>query len=334
MKALVQDIYGTSDVLRLEEVDRPEPAAGEVLVRIAAASVNAADWHIMRGEPRIARLMDRSIFGRKGPRERIRGRDFAGIIEAVGPGVTGWQVGDKVLGEDDATLAEYAAVPQACLARKPEALSFEDAAALPLAAVTADLCLTRGGVAGRAPGAGHRRVGRRGHVRRTARRRPRRHRHRRLQHPQPRPGDVARRRRRSSTTPARTSPASGVVRRRARPGRQPEAARPAPRRRPGRQAGAVGRRQPGRGHVPRPGRADGQGRALRPPPRPARADPAGHAGCGAAHRARRNGHARRNPPRDRPHLPARRRRRRRSGTSRWNTPAARSSSRSEGSLFR
>jgi NADPH:quinone reductase-like Zn-dependent oxidoreductase len=144
MKALVQDVYGTSEVLRIEDVDRPSAAAGEVLVRIAAASVNAADWHIMRGEPRIARLMDRNIFGRKGPRQRIRGRDFAGTIEAVGPGVTGWQVGDAVLGEDDATLAEYAAVPTGCLARKPDALSFEAAAALPLAALTADLCLTQG----------------------------------------------------------------------------------------------------------------------------------------------------------------------------------------------
>ena len=146
MKALVQDIYGTSDVLRLDDVARPEPASGEVLVRIAAASVNAADWHIMRGEPRIARLMDRRTFGRDGPRERIRGRDFAGTVEALGPGVTGWQVGDEVLGEDDATLAEYAAVAQGCLARKPEPLSFEEAAALPLAATTADLCLTRGGL--------------------------------------------------------------------------------------------------------------------------------------------------------------------------------------------
>ena len=146
MKALVQDVYGTSDVLRLEEVARPEPAAGEVLVRIAAASVNAADWHIMRGEPRVARLMDRRIFGRRGPNERIRGRDLAGTVEALGPGVTGWQVGDEVLGEDDATFAEYAAVPAACLAAKPPGLSFEDAAALPLAATTADLCLTRGGV--------------------------------------------------------------------------------------------------------------------------------------------------------------------------------------------
>ena len=89
MQALVQDVYGTSAVLRLDEVNRPEPAAGQVLVRVAAASVNAADWHIMRGEPRIARLMDRSIFGRTGPRQRIRGRDFAGTIDAVGAGRDG-----------------------------------------------------------------------------------------------------------------------------------------------------------------------------------------------------------------------------------------------------
>ena len=94
MKALVQDVYGTSDVLRLEDVDRPEPAAGEVLVRVAAASVNAADWHVMRGEPKVARLMNPGTFGRTGPRQRIRGRDVAGTIEALGPGVTGWQVGD------------------------------------------------------------------------------------------------------------------------------------------------------------------------------------------------------------------------------------------------
>jgi NADPH:quinone reductase-like Zn-dependent oxidoreductase len=146
MQAVVQDVYGTSAVLRLDEVDRPEPAAGQVLVRVTAASVNAADWHIMRGEPRIARLMDRSIFGRTGPRQRIRGRDFAGTIDAVGPGVPAWKVGDDVLGEDEASLAEYAAVDQSCLARKPDALSFDEAAAMPLAATTADLCLRQGGV--------------------------------------------------------------------------------------------------------------------------------------------------------------------------------------------
>ncbi|WP_377644833.1 NAD(P)-dependent alcohol dehydrogenase [Oryzobacter terrae] len=146
MKALVQDRYGTSDVLRVDDVARPEPGEGEVLVRVAAASLNAADWHIMRGEPRVARLMDRRVFGRTGPRERIRGRDVSGTIEAVGPGVTSWLVGDEVLGEDGATLAEYVVVPQTCLATKPPGLSFEEAAALPLAATTADLCLTSGGV--------------------------------------------------------------------------------------------------------------------------------------------------------------------------------------------
>ncbi len=108
MQAMVQDVYGTADVLRLEDVERPEPAAGQVLVRVAAASVNAADWHVMRGEPKIARLMNPATFGRTGPRQRIRGRDFAGTVEALGPGVTGWNVGDEVLGEDDATFAEYA----------------------------------------------------------------------------------------------------------------------------------------------------------------------------------------------------------------------------------
>ena len=146
MKALVQDVYGTADVLRLEDVERPEPVAGQVLVRVGAASVNAADWHVLRGEPKVARLMNPGTFGRTGPHERIRGRDFAGTIEALGPGVTGWQVGDEVLGEDTETLAEYAAVAVGCLARKPEGLSFQEAAALPLAATTADLCLTRGRV--------------------------------------------------------------------------------------------------------------------------------------------------------------------------------------------
>lgn len=151
MKALVQDIYGTSDVLRLDEVADPAPGPGEVLVRVVAASVNAADWHIMRGEPRVARLMDRTMFGRKAPREPIRGRDFAGVVEAVGPDVLGWHVGDEVLGEHEATFAELVAVPASCLVRKPAGLSFEQAAALPLAAVTADLCLTAGAVR-----AGHR----------------------------------------------------------------------------------------------------------------------------------------------------------------------------------
>ena len=107
MRALVQDRYGTSEVLRVCDVPRPVPADGEVLVRLEAASVNARDWHIMRGEPRIARLMDRSIFGWRGPRVRVRGTDFAGVVEEVGPSVSDWTVGDRVFGQANATLAEY-----------------------------------------------------------------------------------------------------------------------------------------------------------------------------------------------------------------------------------
>ena len=141
MRALVQDRYGTSDVLRVCDVPRPVPADGEVLVRLEAASVNARDWHIMRGEPRIARLMDRSIFGWRGPRVRVRGTDFAGVVEGVGPSVADWAVGDRVFGEASATLAEYVVAPVGAMARVPVGVSMEQAAALPLAATTALECL-------------------------------------------------------------------------------------------------------------------------------------------------------------------------------------------------
>ncbi|HEX5862548.1 MAG TPA: alcohol dehydrogenase catalytic domain-containing protein, partial [Nocardioides sp.] len=121
-----------------------------MLVRVEAASVNARDWHIMRGEPRIARFMDRSIFGWRGPRVRVRGTDYAGVIEAVGREAGEWVVGDRVFGEADATFAEYAAAPVAAMARIPEGTTMEEAAALPLAATTALECLR---AADPAPGA-------------------------------------------------------------------------------------------------------------------------------------------------------------------------------------
>lgn len=134
MKAIVQDRYGSADVLELREVERPVPAAGEVLVRVRASSVNAADWHIMRGDPYFARL----FLGLKGPKARIRGLDFAGVIEAVGPGVSGMlQVGDEVFGEVEGAFAEYVRVPAALVERKPVNLTFEQAATLPLAGNTA-----------------------------------------------------------------------------------------------------------------------------------------------------------------------------------------------------
>jgi len=142
MRALVQDCYGPPNVLHLAQVARPVPAEGEVLVRVEAASVNARDWHIMRGEPRIARLMDRSIFDWGAPRVRVRGTDFAGVVEGVGSGVRDWAVGDRVFGEASATLAEYVAAPVNAMARVPEGATMEQAAALPLAGTTALECLS------------------------------------------------------------------------------------------------------------------------------------------------------------------------------------------------
>ncbi|MGW6929412.1 NAD(P)-dependent alcohol dehydrogenase [Lentzea sp. NPDC054927] len=134
MKAIIQDRYGSADVLELREVERPVPAAGEVLVRVRASSVNAADWHIMRGDPYFARL----FLGLRGPKSRIRGMDFAGVIEAVGPGVSGMlQVGDEVFGEVEGSFAEYVRVPAGLVERKPVNLTYEQTATLPLAGNTA-----------------------------------------------------------------------------------------------------------------------------------------------------------------------------------------------------
>jgi NADPH:quinone reductase-like Zn-dependent oxidoreductase len=105
-----------------------------VLVRVRASSVNAADWHIMRGDPYFARL----FLGLRGPKSRIRGLDFAGVIEAVGPGVSGMlQVGDEVFGEVEGAFAEYVRVSAQLVERKPANLTFEQAATLPLAGNTA-----------------------------------------------------------------------------------------------------------------------------------------------------------------------------------------------------
>ncbi|KUM80845.1 NAD(P)-dependent alcohol dehydrogenase [Streptomyces griseorubiginosus] len=133
MKAVVQDRYGSADTLELREVDRPVPGAGEVLVRVHAASVNAYDWHYLHGDPTIARLS----LGMRSPRVRIRGRDFAGRVAAVGPGVEGLHPGDEVYGEADGTFAEFVCAKDSETDLKPAGLSFEQAAAMPLAANTA-----------------------------------------------------------------------------------------------------------------------------------------------------------------------------------------------------
>src|ERR687898_1635021 len=119
MRALVQDRYGGPDMLHLADVPRPVPGPDEVLVRVEAASVNARDWHVMRGEPRVARLLDSATFGRAGPRVRVRGTDFAGTVESVGDGVTGWRPGDDVFGESEAAIAEDVAAPEGVVAKMP-----------------------------------------------------------------------------------------------------------------------------------------------------------------------------------------------------------------------
>ena len=137
MKAIVYHKYGSPDVLELEEVQKPTPRDDEVLVRVHAASVNPLDWHLMRGEPFLARLEA----GLLKPKNKILGADIAGRVEAVGRNVKQFQPGDEVFGEIFENglggFAEYVSVPESALALKPANISFEAAAAVPVAALTA-----------------------------------------------------------------------------------------------------------------------------------------------------------------------------------------------------
>jgi NADPH:quinone reductase-like Zn-dependent oxidoreductase len=129
VRAVVYDRYGPPDVLRVEEVSVPLPAANEVLVKIAATSVNLSDWECLRGSPMYARLG-----GLRAPARRTLGSDIAGIVEAVGSGVTRFRPGDEVYGDNLALMggfAEYAVAPEAALARKPERLTFAQASTIP-----------------------------------------------------------------------------------------------------------------------------------------------------------------------------------------------------------
>lgn len=137
MRAIVQDAFGGPEVLELREVPVPVPGDDEVLVRVRASSVNAADWHLMRGKPYFMRLMG---FGLRRPRFRARGADVAGVVEAVGPKVTTLRVGDEVYGQGAlraGTFAELAVVKETSLAAKPASATFEEAGAVPLAGLTA-----------------------------------------------------------------------------------------------------------------------------------------------------------------------------------------------------
>jgi NADPH:quinone reductase-like Zn-dependent oxidoreductase len=136
MKAIVQDKYGSPEVLELRAIDKPEIADDEVLVRIRAAGANPADWAIMSGLPYIAR----PVYGLRKPKNSVRGTDVAGTVEALGTGVTRLQPGDEVFGWCSGlggAFAEYASVSEEALALKPANLSFEEAAAVPMAGLVA-----------------------------------------------------------------------------------------------------------------------------------------------------------------------------------------------------
>lgn len=142
MKAAVYSEYGSADVVSIEEVAVPSVGEGQVLVRVVAASVNPVDWHDVTGTPYIVRLFS----GLRRPKARRLGTDLAGVIEQLGPGVTGFTVGDAVFGQSTATFAEFAVVSEQGLVLKPESVSFESAAAVGVAATTALQGLRLGGI--------------------------------------------------------------------------------------------------------------------------------------------------------------------------------------------
>jgi NADPH:quinone reductase-like Zn-dependent oxidoreductase len=145
MKAFVYEKYGPPETLRLAEVDKPAPDADHVLVKVRAASVNAADWHVLRGKP----LFSRATLGLLRPKRQVLGVDIAGQVEAVGSGVTRFQPGDEVyanlLDHGYGGFAEYVSAPVDVMSLKPPSLSFEEAAAVPMAAATALQGLRRHG---------------------------------------------------------------------------------------------------------------------------------------------------------------------------------------------
>jgi NADPH:quinone reductase-like Zn-dependent oxidoreductase len=138
MRAVVRHAYGPADVLRVAQVARPEPAADEVLVRVRAAGVDRAAWHMMTGKPYLGRL----AFGLPGPKIPVLGIEVSGVVAATGPAVTRFTVGDEVYGFGRGTFADYTVAPEHRLAGKPADISFEQAAAMPVSAATALQALT------------------------------------------------------------------------------------------------------------------------------------------------------------------------------------------------
>src|SRR5438270_2883315 len=129
MKAILLTKYGSPDVLQFKEVEKPVPNDGEILVKIQATSTNPLDWHLMRASPFLARLAG----GLRKPKDPRLGADFAGRVEAVGLNVTQFRPGDEVFGASTGAFAEYLCVTGNVVALKPANLSFEQAAAVPVA---------------------------------------------------------------------------------------------------------------------------------------------------------------------------------------------------------
>lgn len=134
MKAIIRTEYGSADVLRLADVPRPDPGQGQILVEVRAAGVGPDNWHLMTGLPLMVRAMG---FGLRAPKNPRLGNDVAGVVAAVGPGVSSPRVGDEVYGFSDGAFAEYALAAADKVAPKPRNLTFEQAAAVPVSGSTA-----------------------------------------------------------------------------------------------------------------------------------------------------------------------------------------------------
>src|SRR3712207_2626935 len=134
MKAIVQDKYGSADVLELRDVEIPQPGDDELLIRVHAAGVDPGVWHLMTGLPYLVRVMG---YGLRKPKIPVRGTDVAGTVEAAGSNVTQLKRGDPVYGTCDGSFAEYACAKEERIAPKPSNVSFEQAAAVPVSGMTA-----------------------------------------------------------------------------------------------------------------------------------------------------------------------------------------------------
>src|ERR1043165_2920057 len=136
MKAIVYRSYGSAEVLKLEDIPKPVPKDNQVLIKVRAAALNPIDWRLMGGVP----FLIRKVAKMKAPSAQQPvgiGRDVAGVVEAIGKEVTQFKVGDEVFGNCEAAVAEYACTKESALVGKPDALTFEQAAAIPVAGLTA-----------------------------------------------------------------------------------------------------------------------------------------------------------------------------------------------------